>query len=298
VKLDQLRTILQIENQFDIICVSETWLSDQVSDDDIQLENYDVHRRDRQSRGGGVCIYANSSLSCKRRDDLENPDLELLWLEIKLAPKSIMVGVCYRPPGMTRKQSTKFIEDLQGSMSLVMALEADSTYLLGDFNDRCTQWTGRHPNSELKEDLVDMTTSFGLHQLINEPTHHTDTSANILDLIFTDSPGYVTESGILPPLGTSKHAVVYCKSTKTRRNEKPYTKGIWKYQEADVDGLNIALGDFPFDEVLGEYGDVNHLAEIWTHLVLSITKEYVPYHTIKVKPRDKPWINKDIRDAK
>ena len=39
----------------------------------------------------------------------------------------------------------------------------------------------------LTETLVDMTESFGMHQLIHEATHYTSASANILDLIFTDS---------------------------------------------------------------------------------------------------------------
>ena len=95
VKLDQVRTILQLRKQFDIICLSITWLTDKVFDEEIKLENYDVYQRDRQSRGGKVCIYAHASLSCKRRTDLEKPNLELIWLEIKLVPRPILVGVCY-----------------------------------------------------------------------------------------------------------------------------------------------------------------------------------------------------------
>ena len=140
-----------------------------------------------------------------------------------------------------------------------------------------------------------MTESFGMHQLIHEATHYTSTSANILDLIFTDSPAYVTDVGTIPPIGTSKHAVIYCKCSRTRTRDKPYTKEIWKYQEADVDGINIAIEDFPFEDVLGDYEDVNQIAEIWTHLILSIAREYIPNHTVKINPQDKPWINKDIK---
>ena len=92
----------------------------------------------------------------------------------------------------------------------------------------------------------------------------TSTSANILDLIFTDSPGFVTAAGTLPPLGTSKHAVVYCLCNRNVTREKPYKTEIWKYQDADRDGLNIAIGDFPFDDILPD--DINQATEIWTHI--------------------------------
>ena len=38
VKLDQMRTILKLEHKFDIIGISETWLTNTVSDDDIKLD--------------------------------------------------------------------------------------------------------------------------------------------------------------------------------------------------------------------------------------------------------------------
>jgi hypothetical protein len=36
-----------------------------------------------------------------------------MWLEIKLVLKQIRVGEFYRPPGVTREQSTTVIENLQ-----------------------------------------------------------------------------------------------------------------------------------------------------------------------------------------
>ena len=176
-----------------------------------------------------------------------------------------------------------------------MDINSDSVFLMGDLNDRCTEWDTIHTDSELKQDLVDMTASFGLHQMINEPTYLTRTSANILDLIFTDSPGSITETGTLPPIGTSHHAVVYCCSSRTRSYEKPYTVEMWKYEDGDIEGLNNAICDFPFEDILGDIEDIDYAAESWTHLLIQIAKEYIPSHTVKIHPNDKPWINKDIK---
>ncbi len=77
-KLDQVRTILQLQHNFDIICMSETWLSNTVPDENIELEGYDVYCRDRQLRGGGVCLYIDTAITCNRRHDLETTELELM----------------------------------------------------------------------------------------------------------------------------------------------------------------------------------------------------------------------------
>ena len=56
-------------------------------------------RNDRNREGGGVCIYVKSTLAFNVRSDLNDPKLEALWVEILLPKsKSILIGVCYRPP--------------------------------------------------------------------------------------------------------------------------------------------------------------------------------------------------------
>ncbi len=47
VKMDQIRTILC--NKFEVICLSETWLNNNVPDNDVNLDEYTLYRRDRGS---------------------------------------------------------------------------------------------------------------------------------------------------------------------------------------------------------------------------------------------------------
>ena len=95
-KLDQLRTILQHQHHFNVIAVSETWLTGCVSEEDIALDNYEVHRKDRRGRGGGVCMYINTALATRRRTDLEMEDIEIMWIQILFIPKPVLVGVSHR----------------------------------------------------------------------------------------------------------------------------------------------------------------------------------------------------------
>ena len=63
-KLPQLLQDLTYGFDLDIVCLTETWLNESISDFEILATGYDVYRQDRQNRtGGGVLIAIKSSLS-------------------------------------------------------------------------------------------------------------------------------------------------------------------------------------------------------------------------------------------
>lgn len=74
-------------DSFDIVAMTETWLNDDFSDSELQLDGpldgYNIFRFDRANRrGGGVLLAINSRLSCSRRYDLEIEGVEMLACEI------------------------------------------------------------------------------------------------------------------------------------------------------------------------------------------------------------------------
>jgi len=52
-KLQQFQSLVVYSKSFDIICLTETWLSDRLFDNEILLSNFTMCRQDRQSRRGG-----------------------------------------------------------------------------------------------------------------------------------------------------------------------------------------------------------------------------------------------------
>lgn len=52
-------------NKPSVITLSETWLHDGISNNEIHLDDYVLYRADRGSRGGGVATYVSSNLSSK-----------------------------------------------------------------------------------------------------------------------------------------------------------------------------------------------------------------------------------------
>ena len=88
-------------SKFDIITLSETWLYDGISNENIHINGYlPPIRRDTPGNAGyrGVAIYVKEDLICKHRPDLEVQDLEAVWLETKVNQETLLVGCFYRAP--------------------------------------------------------------------------------------------------------------------------------------------------------------------------------------------------------
>ncbi len=69
--------------QYDIVCVCETWLNELILDNQI-LPRYTIHRKDRCSnvRGGGVLVALKNELRSSRRPLLEGQQSEHLMVEL------------------------------------------------------------------------------------------------------------------------------------------------------------------------------------------------------------------------
>ena len=67
----------------------------------ICINGYRTVRKDREfAGGGGIILYVKDTLNIKRRDDLEHPNIECVWIEVIMPyNRNILLGTIYRPPG-------------------------------------------------------------------------------------------------------------------------------------------------------------------------------------------------------
>ena len=73
--VDELRDFID-DNRPDIICINETKIDDKIRDSDIEIDNYLLARKSRNSAGGGVAMYILKDLEFAVRDDLMTYNLE------------------------------------------------------------------------------------------------------------------------------------------------------------------------------------------------------------------------------
>ena len=60
--------VLVNDHKFDVLGLSESRLNENVQDRELRRDGYEIYRNDRNTSGGGVAMYVNSSLSHHRRE--------------------------------------------------------------------------------------------------------------------------------------------------------------------------------------------------------------------------------------
>lgn len=98
-KMDLLRMWVE-HHKPNVITLSETWLTNNILNNEIKLTNYVLYRADRGTRCGGVVTYVSSNLA----SELIVPTVEPLHFEsifvkvILHENKYITIGNIYKPP--------------------------------------------------------------------------------------------------------------------------------------------------------------------------------------------------------
>ncbi|XP_044766303.1 cyclin-dependent kinase 9-like [Coccinella septempunctata] len=94
-----------LSSNYDVICLSETWLSGNIFSSELFGDGYMVYRRDRESssstksEGGGVLVAVKTSFRTTRCTDLET-EAEDVWISIDSNGDGRFLLCCaYIPPG-------------------------------------------------------------------------------------------------------------------------------------------------------------------------------------------------------
>jgi hypothetical protein len=209
--IDQLRTYL-VNKPVDIFTINETRLDESINDVEVNIEGYNLYRRDRCRHGGGVAIYTRDVLNVREMSPFVPENIEAVCLEI-IKPKSkpILLTTVYRPPS----SNASFMDDLENYFHILD--EQDKELILtGDLNcDLSLPVLQSHSRR-----LMDILELFQMNQVITAATRITGNTDSLLDIIATNRPDKVKESGVFH-LGISDHSLVYMCLKISLPREKP-----------------------------------------------------------------------------
>jgi len=114
-----------------------------------------------RGKGGSVCAYVRSSITCSvfvpgvGAQSRVN-DVEILWLDCTLHDCHYFVACCYHPPKLKYNYSV-FIDILSSDIDYINSMYRDAVIIVaGDFN-------------QLKTSFLDV--DHGLVQMVSRPTH-------------------------------------------------------------------------------------------------------------------------------
>lgn len=288
-KVLELEHILLAYNP-DIVVITETWLNENILNNEIVPPGYELIRKDRRTRGGGVAIVLKSGLSVVEMEEQEKA--EALWCKVKVDNSYFVVGALYRPPNAPLEilEETKeyLLNHCRRDCNIILA---------GDFNLPSINWTSLSAGPteiESAECLLDIAFAFDLTQVVNSYTRIQGSSMSMLDCIFLS--GVYKEYIIEVLEGISDHSLVLLElPLNVQRAQCKKTK-VLDFSRADdvsiIDRLDWSLEEFV---KLSENRDttIDKLWHSFKRIVKSCITNFVPYK-IKTINRQRPWINRDI----
>ena len=190
-KLDELRLFCN-EYKLHILSLNETWLDENISDDELQLTGYNIIRKDRDSFGGGVAVYIDEHLQFNHINMEARPNIEVIWFElIPTKSKKILFGSLYRPPNF---DASIFLQEVE-SIIVNCSKDKSETILLCDFTfDFALPLSGCQQKAK---NFLHITRVFNLTQTICECTRITEHSRTLIDFIFSTRPELYCSSVVL-----------------------------------------------------------------------------------------------------
>ena len=118
-KIHEIQFILHISN-FDILCINESWLDDSISAQDIAVSGYSTVTKHRNRHGGGIVVYVKNEVKFDRRIDLELPELECIWIELKCKGQNVLMCSMYRPPSANPEYYSNILDVLEKAVMKIM----------------------------------------------------------------------------------------------------------------------------------------------------------------------------------
>ncbi|KAF0289753.1 hypothetical protein FJT64_012004 [Amphibalanus amphitrite] len=285
--LDEINLLLQRE-QLDLLCLSESWLTEATDNSMLLVPGYAITRRDRGTKkaGGGVAILHRCTLSVERlRVAAGGSALETLWLRVT-GRSSVVAGVIYRPPSSPPAST---LDDLHHQLTSVLALDLP-VYLLGDTNFDVLRplKAGVAAYTELLSDLT-------LRQLITTPTHPGPTPS-LIDHVITNRPE-LTNDPRVTPCNISDHDLISVRVTKVKMQRAPEIITVRSTRRVDEDALCLSLLQADWSEL----DAAQSITDKWDRFLAvwdPIMNHYMPLKTIKLKHRPSPWMEDEaVKEA-
>ena len=180
-------------SELKILAITETWLSSHIYDNEILPSNFNIYRKDRDTRGGGVMLAVDRSIPNKiipSPDDIEVISVHLLM------QNPVKICLVYNPPNSERDYQHKLISflcDIIQSSDDVIILGASRvlTDILTltimccvvmnvlsllqqfyDFNVPNIDWSSLSAESGFSTEICEFIFQYNLLQVIMSPTHN------------------------------------------------------------------------------------------------------------------------------
>ena len=106
--MDELR-VLMSNSPIDILAINESKIDDSILNNEVNINGYNIIRKDRNRSGGGVVLYIRNTTSFSERKDLVPESLEMICIEVRRPHRApYLISAWYRPPNYNNYAFNEF----------------------------------------------------------------------------------------------------------------------------------------------------------------------------------------------
>ena len=283
-----------MNHEFSVIALSETWFRE----NECELYNVEGYNMESICRldtiGGGVSLCVKEGISYTVRQDLcvSNEVTECIFIEISENENcnNMIVASIYRPPNTDIDQ---FIDIMQVILNQIKR-EKKICYLSGDFNLDLFK-SDSHSGTT---DFLNLMHNYVYVPLVTRPTRVTDTSATLIDNVYTNNLQNLSSSftGLLVTEITDHYPIFHCNMNIIEDTKDLF---IWKriINTSNKQRFENLLSDVNWSEIY-ENTNAQEAFTKFHNKIKCIYDEAFPKSKTKLKYSNrKPWLSDELKES-
>ena len=181
-----------------------------------------------------------------------------------------------------------YLNDIEDSIAPAVDTGISEIIITGDLNLNFL-------SSQTRRKIEALCTQFMLFQSITQPTHFTETSSSLIDVILVSNKDHLVISGVGDPFLHQElryHCPVFgLKFSKPK--VRAFKRHIWSYDKGNYELLRNKARDTDWDSLRDE--NIDTYATNISNSILTIASECIPNKSITVIPSDPPWITSGLK---
>lgn len=272
---------------YNVVCLTETWLHENIESSELLLNDYEVYRSDRPSNEGisnhgGVLIAVKKTLSSMQvLADFPNC---CVCAKLSFNNQAIFLVCFYNPPKLSPYRYSA--EDFTKITNFIKSVN-DTVVLCGDINFPGTNWNTYLSVDPEESNVLEALLSTDLQQNVDFPT----CGSNVLDVVLHRNSQVTTlkDDKIEQIYDCTDHSAICIKiDCPATRAVKAPRDHFLSYGSADFGDLRRKMIEIPFKPVC--FTNVNNLCgELYEYFDLILTNS-VPRRS-RHRQSLPPWIS-------
>ena len=284
-KFDAVQCLLQ-GGLLDIFAISESKLDESFPLPQFKVNDFSLHRKDRNKHGGGILLYMRCDIPHRRRYDLEpetSHGIEIMFFETRLyqAEKWFLVSL-YKP----QKVKDRIFEIIFTDICQSLEKESPHWFVMGDIN----------LDMNFANSLCDVSMVFNLTNLVKGPTCFKGDTPSSVDVLLSSEPQRF-KSALNAQCSLSDFHNLTCVATKLHKQRvSPKTIYYRSYKKFDDETFINDVQNIPFS-VCDVFDDVDDRLWSFNKLFSDVIDKNAPIKKEILKKPSHPYMNSRLRRA-